>query len=121
MARYKTKKEQRERRHRRLRRKISGTGECPRLSVCVTSKHMYAQFINDEAGTTLAAVSTLEPSFIKDGGKANVEGAKKLGKIAAEKAVAANIKKCVFDRGGFKYHGIIKAFADAVREGGIEF
>ena len=121
MARYKTKKEQRTRRHWRIRKKVSGTQECPRLSVCVTSKHLYAQFIDDEAGKTLAAVSTLDPTFIKEGGKANVDGAVKLGKIAAEKAAAANITKSVFDRGGFKYHGVIKAFADTVREGGVKF
>jgi large subunit ribosomal protein L18 len=121
MARYKTKKEQRERRHRRLRQKVSGTADCPRLSVCTTSKHFYAQFIDDDAGTTLASVSTLDPQSLKDGIKANVEGAEKLGKLAAEKATEAKIKKTVFDRGGFKYHGMIKAFADSVRKGGIEF
>ena len=121
MARYKTKKEQRDRRHKRLRRKISGTAECPRLSVCATSKHFYAQFIDDESGRTLASVSTLNPEARKDGVKANVEGAEKLGKLAAEKAAAAKISKVVFDRGGYKYHGKIKAFADSVRKGGIEF
>lgn len=121
MARYKTKKEQRDRRHKRLRRKISGTADCPRLSVCATSKHFYAQFIDDESGKTLVAVSTLDPQMKKDGVKANVEGAEKLGKLAAEKASAVKISKTVFDRGGFKYHGIIKAFADSVRKGGIEF
>ena len=121
MARYKTKKEQRARRHKRLRQTVSGTAECPRLAVCATSKHFYAQFIDDEAGKTLASISSLDPQFRKDGGKANVAGAKKLGKIAAEKAAAVKIKRTVFDRGGFKYHGMIKAFADAVREGGITF
>jgi len=121
MARYKTKKEQRDRRHKRLRQKVSGTAECPRLSVCATSKHFYAQFIDDESGKTLASVSTLDPQLKKDGIKANIEGAEKLGKIAAEKAAAAKITKTVFDRGGFKYHGIVKAFADSVRKGGIEF
>ena len=121
MARYKTKKEQRDRRHKRLRQKVSGTADCPRLSVCATSKHFYAQFIDDEAGVTLASVSTLDPQAVKDGIKANVEGAEKLGVIAAERAKAAKITKSVFDRGGFKYHGIIKAFADSVRKGGIEF
>ena len=118
MARYKTKKELRNRRHMRLRKKIAGTVDCPRLSVCSTSKHFYAQFIDDEAGKTLAAVSTLDKGF---DGKADVDGLKKLGAIAAEKAVKAKIKKAVFDRGGFRFHGKIKAFADAVREGGVEF
>ena len=121
MARYKTKKEQRDRRHKRLRQKVSGTAECPRLSVCATSKHFYAQFIDDEAGVTLASVSTLDPQVIKDGIKANVEGIEKLGVIAAEKAKAVKITKSVFDRGGFKYHGMVKAFAESVRKGGIEF
>jgi large subunit ribosomal protein L18 len=117
MAKYKTKKELRGRRHMRLRKKIAGTADCPRLSVCSTSKHFYAQFIDDEAGLTLAAVSTLDKGFE---GKANVEGVKKLGAVAVEKAVAAKIKKAVFDRGGFRYHGKVKAFAEAVREGGVE-
>ena len=121
MARYKTKKEQRDRRHKRLRRKVSGTAERPRLAVCATSKHFYAQFIDDESGRTLAAVSTLNPDARKDGVKANVEGAEKLGKLAAKKAAAAKISKVVFDRGGYRYHGKIKAFADSVRKGGIEF
>ncbi len=121
MAIYKTKKEQRERRHKRLRQKISGTADCPRLSVCTTSKHFYAQFIDDDAGKTIASVSSLDSEFQKSGGKANIEGAEKLGKMAADKATAAKIKKSVFDRGGFKYHGMIKAFADSVRKGGIEF
>ncbi len=121
MARYKTKKEQRDRRHKRLRQKVSGTADCPRLSVCATSKHFYAQFIDDDTGNTLASVSTLDPQMKKDGIKANIEGAEKLGKVAAEKASVAKISKTVFDRGGFKYHGRIKAFADSVRKGGIEF
>ena len=121
MARYKTKKEQRDRRHKRLRQKVSGTAECPRLSVCATSKHFYAQFIDDETGTTLVSVSTVDANSKKEGIKANMEGAEKLGTIAAEKAAAVKITKSVFDRGGFKYHGLIKAFADSVRKGGIEF
>ncbi len=118
MARYTTKKEKRIRRHMRLRRKVSGTAECPRLAVCATSKHFYAQFIDDEAGRTLAAVSTLDKGF---DGAANVEGVKKLGVLAAEKAAKAEIKNVVFDRGGFRFHGKVKAFADAVRECGVKF
>lgn len=121
MSNYKTKKEQRDRRHKRLRRKVAGTAECPRLSVCCTSKHFYAQFIDDENATTLASVSSLDENFVKEGHKANIQGAEQLGKLAAEKAVAAKIKKAVFDRGGFKFHGKIKAFADSVRSGGIAF
>lgn len=121
MSIYKTKKEQRVRRHNRLRQKVSGTAECPRLSVCCTSKHFYAQFIDDENATTLASVSSMDPEMIKQGIKSNVEGATKLGKIAAEKAAAAKIKQVVFDRGGFRFHGKVKAFADSVRSGGITF
>lgn len=121
MSNYKTKKQQRNRRHKRLRQKVAGTAECPRLAVCCTSKHFYAQFIDDDSSTTLASVSTLDKGFVKEGLKANVEGAGKLGKMAAEKASAAKIKKVVFDRGGFRYHGRIKAFADSVREAGIAF
>lgn len=118
---YKTKKELRKRRHKRLRWKISGTSECPRLSICSTSRHIYAQFIDDEHGQTLIAVSTLDPEFRKQTSKSNVEAAKLLGKIAADKAQASKIKTVVFDRGGFMYHGRIKAFADAARSGGLKF
>jgi large subunit ribosomal protein L18 len=121
MSIYKTKKEKRERRHKRLRQKVSGTAGCPRLSVCCTSKHFYAQFIDDETSNTLASVSSMDPKFIKEGLKANVEGAVTLGKLAAEKATEANITKVVFDRGGFKYHGKVKAFADSLRSGGVTF
>jgi large subunit ribosomal protein L18 len=120
MARYKTKKAQRLRRHRRIRRTIFGTAEKPRLSVCVTSKHIYVQFIDDENGRTLSATSTLDPKFRESGEKNNVAGAGKLGEIAAEKAKAVDIKASVFDRGGFKYHGKVKALADAVRKSGIK-
>ncbi|MCK5843915.1 MAG: 50S ribosomal protein L18 [Victivallales bacterium] len=120
MARYKTKKEQRLRRHRRIRRTISGTVEKPRLSVCVTSKHIYVQFIDDESGRTLSSTSTLDPKFRESGAKSDTAGAGKLGEIAAEKAKAAKITASVFDRGGFRYHGKVKALADAVRKAGIK-
>lgn len=120
MARYKTKKEQRLRRHRRLRKTISGTAERPRLAVCVTSKHIYVQFINDDTGTTITSASTLDARFRESGDKANLAGAEKLGTIAAEKAKAAKISASVFDRGGFRYHGKVKALADAVRKAGIK-
>ena len=121
MSVYRTKKERRQRRHVRLRQKISGTAECPRLSICCTAKHIYAQFIDDDASRTLAAVSTRDKDFVKAGLKPNVEGAGKLGKLAAEKASAAKISKVVFDRGGFRFHGRIKAFAESVRGSGIAF
>lgn len=116
-----TKKEARVKRHRRVRKKISGTGSTPRMAVCCTSKHMYVQFIDDETGRTLASASTLCDAFRKDGGKATVEGAKVLGKIAADRAVAAKITTVVFDRGGFAFHGKVKAIADAAREAGLKF
>ena len=81
---------------------------------------MYVQFIDDENGRTLAAASTLDPQFRESGAKADIAGAEKLGVIAAEKAAAANIKESVFDRGGFRYHGRVKAFADSVRKAGVK-
>ncbi len=106
------------RRHRRVRGKISGTAERPRLDVFRSSKHIYAQLIDDTTGTTLAAASTLEKGFEGSGG--NVEAAGKVGKAIAEKALAKGIKQVVFDRGGFVYHGRVKAVADGAREGGLE-
>jgi len=108
-------------RHERVRRKISGTAETPRMCVCKTSKHLYVQFVDDEKSHTLVAASTLEKAFRESKQKANVAGATFLGKMAAERALAATIKRVVFDRGGFPYHGIIKAVADAARAGGLEF
>jgi len=116
-----SKKEARVKRHRRVRKKLSGTGDIPRMSVCCTSKHIYVQFIDDESGRTLAFASTLADQFRKEGIPSNVDCATKLGKLAAEKAVAANISRVVFDRGGFKYHGRVKAIADAAREAGLKF
>jgi len=109
----------RERRHLRLRKKVQGTAARPRMSVCLTGKHIYVQFIDDVAGKTLACASTI----IADakGTKANVAGAKKLGALAAEKAKANKITEVVFDRGGFQYHGRVKALADAAREAGLKF
>ena len=106
------------RRHRRVRGKISGTTECPRLDVFRSSKHIYAQIIDDTTGTTLAAASSLEKGFGAYGG--NTDAAAKVGKAIAEKALAKGIKKVVFDRGGFVYHGRVKALADGAREGGLE-
>lgn len=91
------------------------------MSVCRTDKHLYVQLVDDEAQATIVAGSTLEPAFRETGLGANVEGAAALGKMVAEKALAANISKIVFDRGGFRYHGRIKALADAAREAGLKF
>ena len=106
------------RRHRRVRGKISGTAACPRLDVFRSSKHIYAQLIDDVAGVTLAAASSMDKGFEGYGG--NIESAGKVGKAIAEKALEKGIKKVVFDRGGFVYHGRVKALAEGAREGGLE-
>ncbi|NLW78833.1 MAG: 50S ribosomal protein L18 [Ruminococcaceae bacterium] len=106
------------RRHRRVRGKISGTAERPRLDVFRSAKHIYAQLIDDVSGNTLAAASSLDKGFEGTGG--NVDAATKVGKAIAEKALAKGIKQVVFDRGGFVYHGRVKALADGAREGGLE-
>ena len=110
-------KEIRAKKHRRIRNIISGTAEYPRLCVFRSLKHIHAQIIDDAAGTTLAAATSLE---IKDGGS-NKETAAKVGKLIAEKAIAAGIKGVVFDRSGYIYHGRVQALADGAREGGLEF
>jgi len=109
------------RRHKRLRQKVSGTAACPRLCVSLSAKHMYVQFIDDEAGNTVAASSTLDAKFRETGQNVNVAGATALGKLAAEKAVAAGVSTVVFDRGGYQYHGRVKAIAEAAREAGLKF
>jgi len=108
----------RQRIHARIRAKVAGTGERPRLSVYRSLNHIYAQLIDDQKGETLVAASTLALK-VKAGG--NVAAAKEIGKAIAEKAVAQGIKKVVYDRGGFLYHGRIKAVADAAREAGLDF
>jgi large subunit ribosomal protein L18 len=109
-------------RHERLRKKIAGTPERPRLAVHFSGQHIYAQVIDDEAGKTLAAACTTEKQFREDNGsRANKVTAKKVGKLVADRAIGKNIKKVVFDRGGFIYHGKVKALADAAREGGLDF
>jgi large subunit ribosomal protein L18 len=106
--------------HTRIRKRVKGTPERPRLAVFRSLNHIYAQVIDDRSGRTLAAASTAEKSTnVKNGG--NVEAAKVVGKLVAERAKAAGINAVVFDRGGFLYHGRIKALADAAREGGLEF
>lgn len=103
-------------RKRRSRARISSTSECPRLSVFRSNKYTYAQLIDDTAGKTLASVSTLD---IKKGKKA--EQAKEIGQKLAEQAKKLGIKKAVFDRGAYKFHGRVKALADGAREGGLKF
>jgi large subunit ribosomal protein L18 len=105
----------------RIRKKVNGTAERPRLAVRFTTKHIYAQAINDDAGTTLVFLSSLDPELRKQGLKANLAGAKALGAAFAVKAKAAAIESVVFDRSGAPYHGKVKLFADAAREGGLKF
>lgn len=105
--------------HTRIRERMRGTPERPRLAVFRSLKHIYAQVIDDLAGRTLASASSAENAASANGG--NIAGAKEIGKLVAERAVQAGIKKVVFDRGGYLYHGRIKALADAAREAGLEF
>ncbi len=116
-----TKKQARARRHARLRRSLAGTAAVPRLSVCRTGSHIYAQIIDDDRMTTLTAASTLEKDMREQKLRANVAAGAIIGKRIAEKALAINVKNVVFDRGGFLYHGCIKALADAAREAGLVF
>ena len=106
------------RRHRRVRGKISGTPARHRLDVFRSAKHIYAQLIDDEAGVTLAAASTMDKDFEGFGG--NVEAATQVGKTIAKKALEKGITEVVFDRGGFVYHGRVKALAEGAREGGLK-
>ena len=110
---------QRLKRHKRVRAKISGTPECPRLNVFRSDNHIYAQIIDDVAGITIVSASSVEKGF--DGSGSNKEGAKKVGLAVAEKAKAKGISAVVFDRGGFIYAGRVKELADGAREGGLEF
>ena len=107
------------RRHKRVRGKINGTAECPRLNVFRSSQHIYAQIIDDVKGVTLAAASSTDKGF--DGYGGTVEAAKKVGLMIAEKAKAAGITDVVFDRGGYVYHGRVAALAEGAREGGLNF
>ena len=113
-----TKNEIRQRVHKRIREKLSGTAERPRLNVYRSLNHIYAQLINDMEGKTIVSASTREAK-IKTGG--NLAAAKEVGKQIAERAKAKGLSKVVFDRGGYLYHGRIKALADAAREAGLKF
>lgn len=115
-----SKNEVRKRRHARVRKKISGTSERPRLCVFRSSKQMYAQLIDDVAGVTLVSASTLEKEAgVKSGG--NVEGAAVVGRLLAERALEKKIETVVFDRSGYIYHGRVAAVAKAAREAGLKF
>jgi large subunit ribosomal protein L18 len=104
-------KSQRTRRHKRIRAKIFGTGKIPRLCVFRSNKYIYAQLVNDEKGAVI----------VSSRGDLNIKAAKKVGEAIAKKAIEKKIEKVVFDRGGYKYHGRIKALADGAREGGLRF
>ena len=112
-------KEIRRRIHKRIRRKVNGTGERPRLAVHFSNKNVYVQLIDDVKGVTLVPASTQDESL--GAAKANVETAAKVGKLVAERAKAKNVESVVFDRGGHIYHGKVKALADAAREAGLKF
>lgn len=109
----------RQRRHLRVRKKISGTAECPRLCVYRSNMNIYAQIIDDVAGKTLVSCSTLDKEVKTK--HANKEAAKEIGTLIAKKATEKNIKDVVFDRSGYIYHGVIKELAEAAREGGLNF
>jgi large subunit ribosomal protein L18 len=117
-----TKEDIRTRIHRRIRKRMSGTTERPRLAIFRSQSHIYAQVINDETGTTLCAASSLDEVLKKDLKRgATVAAAKAVGKLIADRAKEKSVERVVFDRGGFLYHGRIKALADAAREGGLQF
>jgi len=110
----------RKRRHERVRKKIAGTTECPRLNVYRSLNNIYAQIIDDSKGVTLVSASTLDASLKANYG-GNKEAARAVGKLIAEKALAAGIKDVVFDRGGYLYHGRVQELAEGAREGGLNF
>ena len=109
------------RRHKRVRKSIVGTAARPRLAVFRSNKHLVMQVIDDGAGRTLAAASTIEAGVKSEGSTGNAVAAARVGKLVAERAKAAGVTKVAFDRSGFRYHGRVKALADAARESGLEF
>jgi large subunit ribosomal protein L18 len=109
------------RRHRRVRKKVTGTAERPRLAVFRSNRHVSAQVIDDRSGRTVAAASSLERSVREAGPTGNKAAASVVGRLVAERARAAGVAQVVFDRGGFRYHGRVAAVADAAREAGLEF
>ncbi|GMA50446.1 50S ribosomal protein L18 [Alicyclobacillus contaminans] len=114
--------EARKRRHLRVRKRVSGNADRPRLNVYRSNKHIYAQVIDDVSGTTLVSASTLDKELrdaVSNGG--NVEAARKVGELVAKRALEKGLKSVVFDRGGYLYHGRVQALADAAREAGLEF
>lgn len=122
MIKIRSRNEMREHRHRRLRKRVAGTPECPRLAVFRSLKHIYVQVIDDEAGRTLVSASSVDKALadsLESGG--DQEAAKTVGKLIAERTLAKGITTVVFDRGGHIYRGRVKALADAAREAGLKF
>ena len=118
----KSKEEQRERRHRRVRRSLIGTAERPRLQIHRTLHHLYAFVVDDGKGHTVVSASTRDSGLAEGlGSRTNIDAAKKVGEAIGQRAKAAGITSVVFDRGGLRYHGRVKALADAAREAGLEF
>jgi large subunit ribosomal protein L18 len=121
MASY-TSREARSRRHERIRRNLHGTAERPRLNVFRSLQHIYAQVIDDDLGNTLVSASTLDPELREQlDGMNKSQQAARVGMLVAQRAMAQGLKQVVFDRGGYPYHGRVKALADGAREGGLEF
>ncbi len=115
-------RELRLRRHKRIRKRVFGTPERPRLSVYRSNNNIYVQIIDDTSGQTLVAASTMDKDFKEyTGHKGNVEAAKRVGELIAKRAIAKGLRKVVFDRGGYLYHGSVKALAESAREAGLEF
>lgn len=108
------------RRHLRVRKRITGTTERPRLNVFRSNKHIYAQIIDDQNGATLVSASTLDKE-LKEGAGSNVDAARKVGELVAKRALERGLSLVVFDRGGYLYHGRVQALAEAAREAGLEF
>jgi large subunit ribosomal protein L18 len=109
-------------RHERIRKRVIGTPERPRLAVHFSGHHIYAQIIDDSAGKTIASASTMEKAFREDkASRANKVTAEKIGKLVAERSISKQVSRVVFDRGGFIYHGKVAALADAARSGGLQF
>lgn len=122
MIKKESKNERRLRRHKRVRKKVFGTPERPRLCVFRSNKHIYAQIIDDTIGHTLVSASTIDPELREKLQKTwNKEAAREVGKLIAKRALEKGIKKVVFDRGGYKYHGRVKELAEGAREGGLVF
>ena len=115
------KNETRKKRHVRIRKRVVGKEQRPRLSIYRSNLHIYAQVIDDAQAHTLASASSLDGSLKGETSGTNIEGAKAVGKLIAERAKAAGVEKVVFDRGGYLYHGRVQALADAAREGGLDF